>query len=432
MIVNNMKIVVISHERSLNKAETIINNLHISNEIFLVVEQKISAHKTYANKCHQIIEAPSFDVEIIKSKISHCDKVFCVSENLIPVQSELEKYFGISNISNLASKVLSNKFELHKFCMSNQLENFCPKTIIPCSEEMLDVFSGKVIVKPDIGTGSNRFLPNKFCDLEYKVWDSARDLISFLKKLDLADLFFQINKESIKINRFNYKPCKMLVQSFITNDVPVYAPCGLYKNGVAKISFFVKTNPALVNYSKGMADVGNKEVYSVPVHEVPQEILSKSKVFIEKLLTSLNVKEIFFSGPDIYPSKGSFYAIDFNPRPGHFFNLIDKINNGSVFESTWSGKRADIFKNLHWKAIKVDQTDVTSLNWIQRYISCIPPEARNFKVGDSLPRYPTLQSNPRAIQLMVSGDSDLDIRNKLDQISNEINFELNSSSISIT
>jgi hypothetical protein len=425
-IVNRMNIAIISHERSLNKTETIIRNLHTSHRLFLVVEGKYSKYKeAYASKCHQVIEAPDFDIELIKSKLPSCDKVFCVSENLIPIQNQLEKHFNIMNITSLASEVLSNKYELHKFCMSQQLNEFCPKTIIPYSEEMLSSFEGKIIVKPDIGTGSNRFLPQEFCDLEYKVWDSTAHLIDFLNSKKLKESFFKINKDSIKIKRFNNKPCKIMVQSFISNDSPVYAPCGFFKDGSARIAFFAKITPTLITLENGMTEAGNIEIYSAHPSQVPKEILGCSTYFIETLLSKLGVREMFFAGPDFYPSKGAYYAVDFNPRPGHFFNLIDKLNNGSIFQSVWSGRTNQSINKLLWKVVNVKNDRVEDLNWIEKYRSYIPAASRNIKVGDKLPKSPTLQSKPRSIQLMITGDSELEIYSKFERIEDKIQLEFN-------
>lgn len=419
-----MNILIISHERSLNKTKSIINSLHKKHNLSLVVEQEIKNSKNYTSSCNQIIIAPNYDLNVIKKKLSKCDKIICVSENLLPLQHLLEVFYSIENLSKKAGDILSNKFELHKFCLSNQLGNYRPTTIIPNDEKSFSLLNGPIIIKPDIGTGSNKFLPPELTNIEYKVWSNTTSLMNYLNLKGLKKTFFELNKKSIKTKRFNYKPCRMMAQEYINPSSAVYAPCGIFRKGKANVSFYLKTELVFTQVNSSFGEVGNSEVISIPPDEVPQDIVNHSKHYINTLLTQLNVKELFFAGPDFYPLSNKFYAIDFNPRLGHFFNLIDQANNGLLFEDTWNGKITRDYLQALWKVVNLNKNTITNTKWIELYSKYIPAEAGSFKLGDKLPRQPTLQSKPRSIQLLVSGQNSEYLYSKFNMIQSDIKFEL--------
>ena len=104
-----------SHERSLNKAEGLLNHYKNDNTT-LVVDGVPKEEKTYTSYAKNIFSCRGFrPIDIIRN-VPHCDKIWCVSENLLPIQSQLESNYGIHNITPYAADVLSNKQKNADLC----------------------------------------------------------------------------------------------------------------------------------------------------------------------------------------------------------------------------------------------------------------------------------------------------------------------------
>ena len=138
-----MNIIIIAHERSLNKAEGLLSAYKNEKVVLVVDKSPDIEYKPYAKLAKRILVTRNYDLVEITNKITECDKIWCVSENLLPIQSQLESYYGIDNLSPYAAEVLSNKQSFDNFCRSIGLEEFVPESVTPTFHKQLDIFKNK-------------------------------------------------------------------------------------------------------------------------------------------------------------------------------------------------------------------------------------------------------------------------------------------------
>ena len=89
------------------------------------------------------------------------DRIITVAESLLPIQAELEKKWGINNLSVKAADILSDKKMMDDFCISAGMGKIIPDSVIPKSPSDLDIFKDRpFIIKQTIGSGTaqHRFL----------------------------------------------------------------------------------------------------------------------------------------------------------------------------------------------------------------------------------------------------------------------------------
>ena len=83
------------------------------------------------------------------------DRIYTISESLLPIQAKLEKEWGIKNVSERAADILSDKKKFDDLCISIGLQSLIPHNIIPTKPDDLDYWKDKpFIVKPVVGSGS--------------------------------------------------------------------------------------------------------------------------------------------------------------------------------------------------------------------------------------------------------------------------------------
>lgn len=82
------RVLIISHERSLNKLDPYVSYFSDWAEINLVVDLKVADYKAISKKINiHVIEYFSF--EAVYSAVGDCHRVFVLSENLLWLQSRL-------------------------------------------------------------------------------------------------------------------------------------------------------------------------------------------------------------------------------------------------------------------------------------------------------------------------------------------------------
>lgn len=429
-----MVTLILSHERSLNKAECLIRYFKKQGRVILVVEYPIAKHKEYVQLCDQIVVVEGFAPREIILQVPDCQKVFSVSENLLEIQSQIEEIYGIQNLSRDAAQILSNKWLLDQHCQKIGLSEFIPAAVVPSSRSRVLSISGPVIVKPDIGTGSNKFLDENFSQVEYRVWDSSEKLVTYLQQQGLEERFYKINQEGISKERFNNAPCRMMLQEFVGSDVPSYAPSGVFMEGEARIAFFVRNIKIDQRPEKDMTsfdlrklhcagvphgEFGDFAVYSEAVPHVPKFVLEAAQRYITTLLGSLKVKELFFSGPDFHLEGRRVAAIDFNPRPGHFFNLLDAIAKGRLMRDLLTHQDYGQMECLLWVTLPMNLKKIDDENLLVPWRSLIPGELHD--VLGELPHFSYLQARPRALQLKIVGPSLQFVLEEYQSLKQEIN-----------
>ena len=59
------------------------------------------------------------------------DRIWSISESLLPIQAQLELKWGINNLSISAAETLTDKKKFDEFCTKIGLGELVPKSVIP-------------------------------------------------------------------------------------------------------------------------------------------------------------------------------------------------------------------------------------------------------------------------------------------------------------
>lgn len=429
-----MNIIIISHERSLNKAEGLLN-AYINDNVTLVIERPIHEEmRPYIKLAKRILISKTFNPVDITKKISQCDKVWCVSENLLPVQSQLESYYKISNISPFAAEVLSNKQNFDDYCRSIGLGEYVPNSVTPVFHNQLDVFQNKEIFsKPDIGTGSNVFFPGddqNTPNIEYRRWNNRHHFLKYLKDKKSHNEFFDINKQGIYTERFNFKSCRIMFQEYFWSQEPTLSPIGFVKDGIVNITCYLKTTkvkygdildpfktPVQSHSNSKNSDIAKDlAVWITSNDEVDMDKHQKIESFLQSLVSNLNIKELFFAGPDFHIYENRLIAIDFNPRPGQFMNILDQIESNNVINAIINNTQLVIKNKLLWgcAALKPGKiAAVKDLSHLEKYFN---KQNTVIKEGMVIPQFQNLQNKAFNINLNITGNNEQELFDRYRQI----------------
>lgn len=422
-----MNIIILSHERSLNKAEGLLRAYKDDNVILVIDKTPDVNVKPYTKEADRIIVSKGFDVVHITSKLKTCDKIWCVSENLLPVQNQLESYYGIDNLTAFAAEVLSNKQKFDDFCRSIGLEEYVPMSITPTFHNHLDKLNGReMFSKPDIGTGSNVFFPGdnqNIPSIEYRRWNNKHHFLSYLKSKDIHNKFFELNQTGIYSQRFNFKQCKIFFQEYFWSEEPTLAPYGYIKDGKLKILFYVKSSkinygetidplstPIESHVSSRSSDIGRERaVWIVMPNDVDENIHNKSLYFLETIVKNLKIKDLFFAGPDFHIIDNHMKAIDFNPRPGQFINVLNNVNDYKIFKQIVTGNKVEITKKAMYACPILKPgivKDISSLDGLKKYLI---EDKIDIKVGTQIPKFQHLFNKSFNLTFYIDGNSEQEL-----------------------
>lgn len=422
-----MNIIILSHERSLNKCEGLLNAYQNENVILVLEQETDLSKKPYVKKANRTIISKGFDILSITNKIKSCDKIWSVSENLLPIQSQLEAYYGIKNLNPYAAEVLSNKQMFDNFCRNVGLGSYVPKSVTPLSHEQLDIFEHEeFFTKPDIGTGSNVFYPGSYQnipDIEYRRWNNKNHFLTHLENKNLDSNFFDLNQSGMCNQRFNYKPCRIMAQEYHWSDEPSICPVGFVKDGIIKILFYLKIskvkfgdkisykkNPIELHSLSEKSDIAKDlAVWVVSIGEIDSETHNSITFFLQTIISCLQVKELFFSGPDFHKSKNGLIAIDFNPRPGQFLNILDKVNDDKLMPDIVKGNNIKIRKQLLWGCAILKPGKISYVNGLEYLAQYLNSNNTKIEEGVEIPEFQNLQNKNFNVNLNIVGKNEQEL-----------------------
>jgi len=422
-----MNIIILTHERSLNKAEGLLVAYKNEN-ITIVTDSSFDKNlRPYTVRAKQTIITKNFNLLEITKKIDKCDKIWCVSENLLPIQSQLESYYGIDNLSPFAAEVLSNKQLFDDFCRQIGLGDYVPVSITPTFHNQLNIFeNNEIFTKPDIGTGNNVFYPGSdqnAPNIEYRRWNNKHHFLQQLKDKNIHNEFFEFNKKGIYRERFNYKRCKIMVQEYHWSEEPSAIPIGFVKDKKVNITCYLKTtkvkfgdvlNPnktpiELHSISKKSDIAKDLAVWIVSNNEVDQDRHRKIEYFLQTVIDKLQIKDLFFAGPDFHISNNKLIAIDFNPRPGQFMNILDKVNNYTILSNIINGTPIEIKTQLLWGCTMLTPGKIKSIDNLDNLKSFFNAQNIDLKSGTVIPEFQNLQNKDFYFNLNITGNSEQEL-----------------------
>lgn len=255
------------------------------------------------------------------------DRIYTVSESLLPIQAKLEKEWGLNNVSEKAADILSDKKKMDDFCITIGLQSLIPYSVIPTSPKDLDYWEDKpFIIKPVIGSGG------KPGGLNYTYFKNKKEF------LDLNDSsLYKGWKDSQFNNRINY----YMVQDKLPGEAEMWGPY-----------YYVNESGVLKNllWVRGKCKEGRCiEWMSFDEKDVPKDIVYQSNNFFERLVATLHLKNMFFSGPDFYKWEDNIKMIDCNPRLGQGLQQMDGVHNNTIISKILNDKPYSYNKQMLWK-----------------------------------------------------------------------------------
>lgn len=421
-----MNILLLSHERSLNKTEAFLRSYH-RDDVYLVCEMPPIPGKDYVHLAKRILVVKNFNINSIIGQLPKIDVIWTVSENLLPVQAQLESYYGIENLTPYAAEILSNKQMFDDFCRLNGLGDHVPDSIIPTFYKQLDRFKNReLFTKPDIGTGSNVFFPGddqSVPSIEYRRWNNRHHFLSYLKSKQVHNRFFELNQDGIYTERFNYKPCRIMVQEYFWSTVPSICPIGYIKDGKATTLFYVKnskikygdklsilSDPIESHSVSKLSDiVRERAVWIVTADEIPQNVKDVSENFLQTVADKLKIRNMFFSGPDFHICDNRIIAIDFNPRTGQFINILDRVNDGDIIKNAILGQPVQIKKKLLWGCAVLDPGTISNIGDLTDVEPYMNSQNTKLSAGMVIPEFQNLQNKAFNVNLNITGENEQEL-----------------------
>lgn len=286
------------------------------------------------------------------------DKIWTLAESLLPVQAKYDKLWSIGDMSMSAANVLTNKKSFDDFCNRIGLEEIVPKSIIPLSPN--DIFDGPSIIKPTIGSGTKRD------GIAYSSFYSKEELL-----MNLPDNFFEVNRTGYRDPNFNNCLTHYMIQEKLPFESVIYAPYYyIDNNSNGKVLFWArgKLKRLVTNNNQFLDHPGSFHV--VPEDEVPAKTVEYVNTLFEYITDFLQVKNIFFSGPDFYHYDNKVKYIDCNPRIGQGVQLANDIQTGYL-KQIISGEDVELKTRWLWHTADLKPGKIKSIgdySHLEKYI----------------------------------------------------------------
>jgi len=341
------------------------------------------------------------------------DRIYTVSESLLPIQAKLEKQWGLKNVSEKAADILSDKSKFDSWCGTIGLQDLIPYSIRPTNPGHLDRFKeSPFIIKPIIGSGG------KPGGLNYISFKNKRD---FLLSIDTS--FFTENEKGWEDSEFNNRINHYIAQEQLPTESEMWAAY-YYVNetGVLKDLLWVKGKVGYNQIDEYKYETKCIEWMSVNKEDVPKDIIYECQRFMERLVATLNLRNMFFSGPDFYKFNNVIKTIDCNPRIGQGLQQMDSVHDYTIVPKILKGKPFSYNKQMLWKIADLKPGKIKSvkdLSHLKEYW-CKTNNDR-LKPGETIQKFTHITSErvPR-IAFLITGINESDIRKKYQTVNNQL------------
>jgi len=328
------------------------------------------------------------------------DRIYTVAESLLPLQVKLEKEWGLNNLSEKAADILSDKKKMDDFCITIGLQSLIPYSVIPTSPKDLDYWEDKpFIIKPVIGSGT------KPGGLNYTYFKNKKEF------LDLNDnSLYKSWEDPAFNNRLNH----YMVQDKLPDEAENWGPYYyVNESGVLKNLLWVKGK-----LSKGRPI----EWMSFDEKDVPKDIVYQSNNFFERLVATLRLKNMFFSGPDFYKWEDNIKMIDCNPRIGQGLQQMDDVHNNTIVSKIINDKPYSFDKQMLWKISKLKPGKIKSVKDVSHLKEywCKTNNDR-LRPGETIQEYTHITSErvPR-IAFLITGTNESDMRKTYQTVNSQL------------
>jgi len=343
------------------------------------------------------------------------DRVYTISESLLPIQAKLEKQWGINNVSEKAADILSDKSKMDNWCIDIGLNSIVPHSVIPTDHTHLDVFENKpFIIKPVIGSGA------KPGGLNYLSFKNKKDFL-----LHAESSFFEDNKKGKSDGEFNNRNNYHMAQEQLPDDAVLWGPYG-YVNDKRefKILLWARGKTAHNQISQYSYETKGSGWMSFDAKDVPKDVIETADNFFNKLIPSLNLKNMFFSGPDFYKWEDTIKYIDCNPRLGQGLQQMDSIHRNEIMPKVLNDESVSFNKQFYWVASKLKPGTIKSvkdISHLSNYFVSTNNHLDRLKPGKTIPKFTHITADRQLrISFLITGADE----NEMEKTFNLVNTEL--------
>ena len=328
-----MYVVIFVHNRGFNKLNYFVKGLtdlgyRVSIITDFVYESQVNRFQL--NDAEIIV-----DESFSKFEIGKPDWIFCLNENLLPVQASIDE-----DLSLTASNVLVHKNLFNDYCRKIGLGEYIPKSVVPYQPSDLDLFSGSFYIKPTVGTGTKR--EGKYEKLMYYGFECKSDFLLFLRQNGLDD-FFSDNYQSMTRPNFNNVPFRFMAEEYLEGEDTISPYVYIDNESKPNLLWWSK------NEIKRFSERGLRfedQIWKIYSQEVVDERGEMIMDFHTRFAKELGIKNMIFSGPDMYKNGK---IIDINPRPGNGMAIASSFNK-DLWRMIIEEKRCELKNHYLWTA----------------------------------------------------------------------------------
>jgi len=367
-----MNTLILGYKRGRNKWETILRALWDLDEDADVVTEDFDK-----------IEGPY-------------DRIITVAESLLPIQAKLEKKWGLNNLSEEAAAILSDKKMMDDFCINAGLGNIIPDSVIPKSPSDLDIFINRpFIIKPTIGSGSK----------QYRSFDyvTFNDQFNFLVSVDQS--FFTDNSKGYDHESFNGRTSRYMAQEQLPIESVLWCP---YYYGSTNL-LWVKSRSVKNSINANSYETRAHDWMSVPTDSVPIEVRIQAQRFMDIVIDKLELKDMFFSGPDYYKWGSNIKMIDANPRLGQGLQIINSMHNYSIIPKVLSKQPFSIENHFLWKISRLKPGRIKSVSDMSHLSKYLARTNRKIKPNMEIPEWQHTQMDGFRLAFNIKGINESDM-----------------------
>ncbi len=339
------------------------------------------------------------------------DRIFTVAESLLPIQAKLEKEYGLNNLSEKAADILSDKAKMDAWCGIIGLQSLIPFSVIPTSSGQLDRFEETpFIIKPVIGSGS------KSGGLNYISFKNKREFL-----LSIGDTkFFTDNKEGWQDSKFNNCINRYMAQEQLPSEAVLWGPYYyVNESGILKNVLWVKGKVAYNQIDEYRYETKPIEWMSFKEQDVPTDIKKLANNFFERLVASLHLRNMFFSGPDFYKWDNNVKMIDCNPRIGQGLQQMDDVHNNTMVPRILESKPFDYKKQIYWVMADLKPGKIKSVKDLSHLEEYLVSTNHKLKSGMEIPKFSHITSSGRTA-LLITGTNESDMLKTYQTVNNQL------------
>ena len=352
------------------------------------------------------------------------DRVYTISESLLPIQAKLEKQWGITNISEKAADILSDKSKMDNWCIDIGLNSIVPHSVIPTDHTHLDVFENKpFIIKPVIGSGA------KPGGLNYLSFKNKKDFLLHVESYDKFtrsySSFFENNKKGKSDGEFNNRNNYHMAQEQLPDDSTLWGPYGYVNDKQEfKILMWVKGTLGHNQISQYSYETKGDGWMSFDAKDVPKDVIETADNFFNKLITSLNLKNMFFSGPDFYKWEDTIKYIDCNPRLGQGLQQMDSIHNNEIMSKVLNDESVSFNKQFYWATSKLKPGIIKNnkdISHLSKYFCATNNHMDRLKPGKTIPKFTHVTADRQLrISFLITGADENEMRKTFNLVNTEL------------